>query len=131
MDHFGSVLPSWFYSALDTNPRFSEGFCCGSGSVLVYCVVLPRAPRPTVKYASGTMSRAPCIHARLHSLARKPGEKCGLMDRSADVSGKESIHGFPKLTPVLLIPEIAVAFIFFVDVIHIHLPFPQGSDHLF
>jgi len=60
------------------SPHFSPSFCCGGGSGHVYCVALPWAPRHTVKYACGALRRAPCIHARLHRLATKHGEKCGL-----------------------------------------------------
>jgi hypothetical protein len=31
--------------------------------------------------SAGPLGRASCIHARLHRLATKPGEKCGLMPR--------------------------------------------------
>ena len=61
------------------NPHFSPAFYCGCTEERVYCVALLRAPRRTVKYACGDLGRAHCIHAALHSLATKPGEKCGLM----------------------------------------------------
>jgi len=61
------------------SPHFSPSFCCGGGSGHVYGVALPWAPRHTVKYACGALRRAPCIHARLHRLATKHGEKCGLV----------------------------------------------------
>ena len=60
------------------NPHFSPAFYCGGGSGHVYCVALRRASRQTVKSACEALGRAPCIHARLHRLATKPGEKCGL-----------------------------------------------------
>ena len=41
------------------------------------CVALGQAPRRTVEYACGALGRAPCIHARLHRLATKSGEKAG------------------------------------------------------
>jgi hypothetical protein len=69
----------------EPSPHFSQAFYCGGGSGHVYCVALPRAPRRTVEYACGALSRAgwkapdaPCIHARLRRLATKPCEKCGL-----------------------------------------------------
>ncbi len=72
-----------------TSPHFSPTFYCGVGSGHVYCVALPRAPRRTVKYASGALSHAPGIHARLHRLATKPGEKCGLeISYGADTSSR-------------------------------------------
>jgi hypothetical protein len=61
------------------NPHFSPAFYCGGGSGHVCCVALGRASRQTVKSASEALGRAPCIHARLHRLATKPGEKYGLM----------------------------------------------------
>ena len=61
-----------------SNPHFSPAFYCGGGSGHVYCVALGRAPRRTVEYACGALGRAPCIHTRLHRLATKSGEKCGL-----------------------------------------------------
>src|SRR5512136_2162689 len=61
-----------------TGPHFSPAFYCGGGSGYVYRVALLRAPRRTVEYACGALGRAPCIHARLRRLAKKPGEKCGL-----------------------------------------------------
>jgi len=73
------------------NPHFSPSFCCCGGSGHVYCVALPRAPRHTVKYACGALRRAPCIHARLHRLATKHGEKCGL--RELEKFFYEVIHG--------------------------------------
>jgi hypothetical protein len=57
------------------SPHFSPAFYCGGGSGHVYFVALGQAPRRTVKAPSG---RAPCIHARLHRLATKSGEKSGL-----------------------------------------------------
>ena len=65
------------------SPHFSPAFYCGGTDERVYCVALPRAPRRTVKYACGALSRAPCIHAPLHPLATKPDEKCGLMTIAA------------------------------------------------
>jgi len=66
----------------ETSPHFSPSFCCGGGSGHVYCVALPRASRHTVKYACGALRRAWLakrrIHTRLHHLATKHGEKCGL-----------------------------------------------------
>ena len=59
-------------------PHFSPAFYGGGGSGHAYCVPLRRAPRRTVKYASGALGRAPCIHTHLRRLATKPGEKCGL-----------------------------------------------------
>ena len=43
------------------SPHFSPGFYCGGGSGHVYCVALSRAPRRTVEYASGALSRAPSM----------------------------------------------------------------------
>jgi hypothetical protein len=60
------------------NPHFSRAFYSGSASGHVYFVALCRAPRRTVEYACGALGRAPCIHARLHCLATKSREKCGL-----------------------------------------------------
>jgi hypothetical protein len=51
------------------SPHFSQAF---------YCVALPRAPRRTVEYVCGALSRAPSIHARLRRLATKTLEKGGL-----------------------------------------------------
>ena len=62
-----------------SSPHFSPAFYCDGGSGHVYCVALRRASRQTVKSASEALGRAPCIHARLHRLVTKPGEKCGLM----------------------------------------------------
>ena len=61
-----------------TSPHFSPASYSGGGSGHVYGVALRRASRQTVKSASEALGRAPCIHARLHRLATKPGEKCGL-----------------------------------------------------
>ena len=61
-----------------TGPHFSRAFYCGGSSRHVCCVALRRAPRRTVEYVCGALSRAPCIHARLRRLATKPREKCGL-----------------------------------------------------
>jgi hypothetical protein len=36
---------------------------------------------PSVALA-GILPDAPCIHARLHRLATKPGEKCGLIEQA-------------------------------------------------
>ena len=56
---------------------------------------LHRAPRRTVEYACGALSRAPCIHARLRGLATKSGEKCGLtkLARIRFATGHEGIRG--------------------------------------
>jgi len=64
------------------SPHFSPAFYCGAGSGHVYGVALCRAPRRTVEYACGTLSRALLakrrIPARLRHLATKPGEKSRL-----------------------------------------------------
>jgi len=65
-------------SSLHLSPHFSPSIYCGGGSGRVYSVAPPWAPRHTVKYACGALRRAPCIHTRLHRLATKYGEKCGL-----------------------------------------------------
>ena len=65
------------------SPHFSPATYCGGGSGHVYCVALGRASRQTVESASEALGRAPCIHARLHRLATKPGEKCGLVVQNA------------------------------------------------
>jgi len=78
------------------NPHFSPSFCCGGGFGHVYCVALPRAPRHTVKYACGALRRVPCIHARLHRLATKHGEKCGL-----DEGQSPYYHSFSTLKTAL------------------------------
>ena len=68
-------------NSIAPSPHFSRAFYCGGASRHVYCVALRRAPRRTVEYVCGALSRAPCIHARLRRLATKPREKCGLVPR--------------------------------------------------
>jgi hypothetical protein len=53
----------WRFLLPEASPHFSPAFYCGSGSGHVYNVAL---------------GRAPYIHARLHRLATKSGEKSGL-----------------------------------------------------
>src|SRR4030043_827077 len=47
------------------------------------CIRAPLHPLPlrcaSSPYSTVCLSRAPCIHARLHRLATNPGEKCGLV----------------------------------------------------
>jgi hypothetical protein len=69
---------------MPVKPHFSPAFCCCGGSGHVYGVALRRAPRHTVQYACGALGRPPCIHARLHLLVTKSGEKSGLI-RQADL----------------------------------------------
>ena len=68
------------------SPRSRALYPCPSAPPRYVCLravfskqlfTLLRAPRRTVEYACGALSRAPCIHARLRRLDTKPCEKCG------------------------------------------------------
>jgi len=60
------------------SPHFSPASCCGGGSGHVYCVALGRRLDVLSRTPAAPSGRAPCIHARLHRLATKSGEKSGL-----------------------------------------------------
>jgi len=74
-DQCGAIdAPGWTCA----NPHFSPALYCGGDpgmSTALHSVGLLDVRRVRLR----ALGRAPCIHARLHRLATKPGEKCGLI----------------------------------------------------
>jgi len=57
---------------MNASPHFSPVVCCNGGYARGYCVALGRPPRRIVKYACGSLGRAPCLRGVSTVSRRQP-----------------------------------------------------------